>query len=271
MIRRWQIPTYVSKFIKKEPGDHFEQLLTDEGGVNYKHPSFKFSKKDRIKEAKKRLSKAKDQVQDYITEKENEVGSSTGQSAGDTIMGQLVDASTKGMELQYASHALELISQAELLVNEAEEVQITTEWSVLCSTWLQAGIATFNTGKGMPSEELQELVTQLITQLSILLGQIVYVAFPLGGPLFLVKDALVLISNLPQESKEGTVGNLTITICKRYNPIKVYGPYTNPNVPSWVWEIMQTSKKAGTDLWNYFLHGFYSKRIIPRLKGGGRR
>lgn len=84
----------------------------------------------------------------------------------------------------------------------------------------------------MPSEELQELVTQLITQLSILLGQIVYVAFPLGGPLFLVKDALVLISNLPQESKEGTVGNLTITICKRYNPIKVYGPYTNPNVPS---------------------------------------
>lgn len=102
--------------------------------MNYKHSSFKFSKKDRIKEAKKRLSKAKDQVQDYITEKENEVGSSTGQSAGDTIMGQLVDASTKGMELQYASHALELISQAELLVNEAEEVQITTEWSVLCST-----------------------------------------------------------------------------------------------------------------------------------------
>lgn len=166
------------------------------------------------------------------------------------------------MELQYAYHALEIVSQAELITTEAETVELSAEWSVLSSSWLQAGIASYTSG-GKPSSELEEMIKILITRLSVLLGEVVYYAFPLGGPLLLIRDALIIISHLPKEYEPGKVGDLNLTIVKRYNPTKIYGPYKYPNVPSEVWKAMQEAKGsfgsgAGQIFWNRYLHGFYN-------------
>ena len=99
------------------------------------------------------------------------------------------------MELQYASHALEIASQAELITTEAETVELSTEWSVLSSSWLQAGIASYTSQSSKTSSELEEMINILITRLSVLLGEVVYSAYPLGGPLLLIRDALIIISH----------------------------------------------------------------------------
>lgn len=48
------------------------------------------------------------------------------------------------------------------------------------------------------------MIQQLITQLSILMSQVIYAAFPLGTPLLNIRDALILVSDLPQEYEEVT-------------------------------------------------------------------
>lgn len=146
------------------------------------------------------------------------------------------------MELQYASHALEMVSQAELITTEAETVEVSAEWSVLSSSWLQAGIASYISQGSKTSSELEEMISILTTRLSVLLGEDVYSAYPLGGPLLLIRDALNILSHLPKEYEPGKVGDLNLTIVKRYIPTRVYGPYKYPNVPSEVWEAMREAR-----------------------------
>jgi hypothetical protein len=43
---------------------------------------------------------------------------------------------------------------------------------------------------------------------------------------------LLFLFPTSKEYEPGKVGDLNLTIVKRYSPTKIYGPYKYPNVPS---------------------------------------
>lgn len=74
--------------------------------------------------------------------------------------------------------------------------------------------------------------------------------------LFLIRDALVLISRLEGYDylRPDAKGDLTLMILKRKYPKKNYGPYKYPNVSLFTWEEMERAKGMnGSETINAFV------------------
>ena len=257
------LKTYASRFAKKEPGNPFDTLLTDEDSFRSSYQSY--TKKDRIMKAKRFLSQASEDVFKY-KEEVNEEGQ------------------TETEAEQTTTEIVKVIKHSTKLVNDLElGLVIDIDYAILSSSWLQSGLHAFTRkGNEVTPQEARDYIDTLLLMVVSLMSRVVYSAFRLGGPLGLIYKALMLLIDLPVEFKDNEVGTLTISIVKKPRPSvaqfkrgyikryskrmskvsRIYGPYKYHNVPLKVWKDMKQARGsfgsgAGKVFWTRYLRNLY--------------